>query len=113
VVLIGHPPQLLIIYKFMKFFKIKPGKEKNLIEWGSQLSGYLRDEALASLQEEKCSRESAYMVRIGRYFYLIGHMEGDHILPPTDRSVNKAHKSVMSDCLEKELNIIELYDLKP
>lgn len=96
----------------MKLFKLKKGKEQDLLDWGRELSGPLKDEAIITLQEENCTRESSYMFKVGDDYYLIGHMEGENLQKPSDRKINQRHRHILEDCIEEEVDLTIVYDLK-
>lgn len=96
----------------MKIFKIKSGMEDQLLKWGRELSGSLRKEALQSLEEEQCEREFFYLFRLGTETYVAAHMEGKTILPATDSKLNQKHRSILRQCIEREVSLQEVYDLR-
>lgn len=96
----------------MKVFQLKPGFQDVVLGWGKKLMGEHKQEALESLREEQCSRELGFLFKIGGQWYMVGHMEGNNILPATDRPLNRKHQALLRECILCEVPLVEVYDLK-
>lgn len=96
----------------MKCFKLKPGTEKILKDWGVQLQTALLTEALESLRQENCTHEVLKLFKIKNEYYVIGYMEGDDMLPAQDSEINTKHKAILKQCLGEEVELEVVYDLK-
>lgn len=92
-------------------FKIRPGKLEKWKDWCYELENNLREEALITLKEEKCTQELFILFSINEDFYTVGMGEGE-CLPATLREINIKHKEISKECLEKIDQISTLYHLK-
>lgn len=72
----------------------------------------LNEQARETLREENCTREYFFLFKIGETYFAVGNMEGENIIPPTDRDINRQHKAVMQECFEEKIELQEVYDLK-
>lgn len=97
----------------MKIYQIKSGKAQIFKDWAQKINKELYTEAIKSLEEENVTREIFVMLEINDIHYVIGHMEGDNIVPSNvNREINLQHKQVMQECIEKVIPIEVLYDLR-
>ncbi len=95
----------------MKIYQLKPNKKEVLLAWGHELMTTHRAEALTTLAEEKCTHEFGYVFSVGDADYAALHMEGTNILPPSESDLNKKHKEILRDCIDRPLDLKEIYDL--
>lgn len=96
----------------LKVYKVKPGKASVLLAWGARLMSDLHSEALETLNEEHCTRESFFLFKINETYFAVANMEGDSISPAVGREINAQHKAVLRECLEEKIELQEVYDLK-
>lgn len=84
-----------------------------MAQWGRDIESIYNKEAIEALKEENVLQEGAYRFTIGNTSYVIFYMEGEDILPANkDRAINKLHKKVLKECIDHEIDLDWLYNLK-
>ncbi|PJE64270.1 MAG: hypothetical protein COU90_03575 [Candidatus Ryanbacteria bacterium CG10_big_fil_rev_8_21_14_0_10_43_42] len=101
-----------MIEKNIKLYKVKEGKEQTLTDWGNTLMNERKDEAIATLKEEQCLREFLTMFTIDNSSYIAIIMQGDNILPSTNKEINQTHKKIIRECTDGEITLRTLYDIR-
>ncbi len=86
----------------INILKIKEGKLDQLKDWCLQLGTTLKEGALESLSEEQVDQEGCFLFSINGEHYVAGYMHSPtEILPATDSELNRKHKQMKAECLEK------------
>ena len=92
-------------------FKIKEGKVDTWKAWCNELNTTLREDALITIKEEGNTQEVFVIFNLNDEWYTIGLGEGENV-PATDREINKKHRAISKECLEKIGKVSCLYNLK-
>lgn len=92
--------------------KIKPGKKETWINWCHLLDTDYRAEALETLKEEHLSYEACAIFSIEGEDYIIGFDQGEVTPANMDRPLNKKHREMRKECLEKIGPAQFLYELR-
>lgn len=95
----------------MKIYKIKIEKVSLLRNWGKQLQNELKNEAIDTLREENCTRELFVIFEDAGQWYLVAHMEGGPFNSSTDREINRIHKQIMHETIDRVMESEVLYDV--
>lgn len=90
-------------------FRIKPDKLETWKLWCHTLSNELRDEAIETLKEEGMTQEAFVVFELNNDYFTIGLGDGQ-CLPTTDREINRKHKQMGKECLEKIGKVSCLYN---
>jgi hypothetical protein len=93
-------------------FKIKPGKREQWEKWCLELSTTLKNDALATLHEEKLVQELAISFSINNEDFLLGYAEGENLPANIEKEINMKHKKMKEECLERVSDANILYHFK-
>lgn len=88
--------------------------DESLKDWGDKIMTSRKQEAMASLEQEKVEHEAMYSFQVDGRKFVIGLMvaEGDHI-ESADESleINKEHREIFASVKKEKIKIQELYSL--
>ena len=94
----------------MKLFRIRPDKLQIFLDWGKYLEN--NPEALETLKEEEIGFEAFYYFKLDEEYYTMGITDNSAPLPASDRELNRNHKAVLKECLERVAEATPVYILK-
>ena len=101
---------------YVTIYKVGKGKEDILKKWGESIQKENLEEALLSLHEENCEAESLHLFRIGDEYYAVGVMLSERekeIVPHNpSRDINKEHFKIRKECLDEQMRLEKVYDLR-
>jgi hypothetical protein len=101
---------------YVTVYKVGKDKENILKQWGESIQKENIEEALLSLREENCEAESLTMFRIGEEYFVVGVMlaeQGKEIVPHNPgRDINKKHVKILRECLDGQIQLEKVYDLR-
>lgn len=96
-----------------KIHKLKKDKVQVFLDWANRLSTDLSEEASIAIKEENVLHEYFGLFELNGDHYLVSNMEGENIVPPTDRWVNIEHKKIMKECVESVIPLSTIINLFP
>ena len=82
--------------------RVREGKLATWKAWCAELVGQLREEAIATLAEEKVLEEMCFLFTLNSESYVIGFAdsEGETLPANMAREINQKHKAMKQECLE-------------
>jgi len=95
----------------LNLFKIKEGKLEQWLEWGRLLTTTYKEEAIETLREEGLTYEGFCIFKIDNNHYTLAMLEGE--ARPADMAIelNRKHKEMKKECLEKISSVEKVYEL--
>ena len=99
--------------------RVNPGRAELLREWLAEVNGPRREEALATLVDEGCSHEQAFLIEGVEGPLVVYVMEVDDIEASQEAArssghpIDEDHKRVMEEALGDPLPFELLLDLRP
>ncbi len=92
-------------------FKIKKDKVEVWKAWCHELNTVLREQARETIHEEGNIHETFLIFELGGEMYTIGLAEGKN-LPATEKEINRKHKELSFECLDKVSKAFSLYNIR-
>jgi hypothetical protein len=98
--------------------RVNPGRADQLREWLAEVNGPRREEALATLVDEGCTHEQAFLIEGAEGPVVVYVMEVDHIeasqvaAQSSGHPIDADHKRVMEEAIGETLPSELLLDLR-